>query len=258
MASFLNQRKRQCKVCFDAKKPEEVYSSHWVKDDKGNVCCPTLLSQSCRYCDKSGHTVKFCQALIKNNREIDKWARKRSATIAYALGPQQQQQQQQQQQNNKFATLDLDSDDEEKKERKEKKARSFAAFPALTPSKQPVAGVAAVAAVAGVAAAAVVAAPVPVTWAKIASMRPSLPAQTTLASKLISLTKVSAVAVAVAAVATAEEETRPRSLADMMAQIPDKFTPNKAKTNWADYSDDEEEEDEDEHEFNETCKNLMH
>jgi len=55
-----------CKVCRDAGRPESVYTSHYVKDRSGNVICPTLLNQECRYCFKKGHTVKFCPAVKKN------------------------------------------------------------------------------------------------------------------------------------------------------------------------------------------------
>lgn len=51
---------RSCKVCKDAKLPESSYSSHSVRDANGRVTCPTLLSQSCKHCFKTGHTVKFC------------------------------------------------------------------------------------------------------------------------------------------------------------------------------------------------------
>lgn len=58
-----------CKVCNDAKKSEAECKSHNVKDKAGNTTCPTLLSQRCRYCDKSGHTVKFCATLEKVKKE---------------------------------------------------------------------------------------------------------------------------------------------------------------------------------------------
>ena len=51
---------RSCKVCKDANLPESHYTSHWVKDTNGRVTCPTLLSQTCKHCFKTGHTVKFC------------------------------------------------------------------------------------------------------------------------------------------------------------------------------------------------------
>ena len=54
--------KPNCKVCRDAGKSQQEYSSHWVRDKTGRVTCPTLLSQQCRNCGKSGHTIKYCKA----------------------------------------------------------------------------------------------------------------------------------------------------------------------------------------------------
>ena len=53
-----------CKVCKDAGKEASVYESHWVRK-RGVVVCPTLLSQSCGYCGKNGHTPKYCKASLK-------------------------------------------------------------------------------------------------------------------------------------------------------------------------------------------------
>ena len=74
-----NQRTPFCKVCFDAKKPQSVYESHWVKDREGNVTCITLNSQECRYCFKNGHTVKHCPILAGQNAEKEKQARRQEA-----------------------------------------------------------------------------------------------------------------------------------------------------------------------------------
>lgn len=63
-----------CKVCHDAGKPESVYRSHYVKSEpgpKGKIICPTLLSQCCRYCDKTGHTVKHCPVLSQKSEKKD-------------------------------------------------------------------------------------------------------------------------------------------------------------------------------------------
>jgi hypothetical protein len=38
----------------------------------GDVCCPTLLSQSCRYCGGNGHTVKFCKVLEKEQHTVQR------------------------------------------------------------------------------------------------------------------------------------------------------------------------------------------
>lgn len=65
-------KKPFCKVCFDAKKPQAVYESHFVKDREGKVTCVTLLEQECRYCFKTGHTVKFCPAVAANNASKEK------------------------------------------------------------------------------------------------------------------------------------------------------------------------------------------
>jgi len=56
-----------CKVCKDSDKSEAMYTSHWVKDKQGKVCCPTLLSQQCRYCNNHGHTIKFCKIAAEDN-----------------------------------------------------------------------------------------------------------------------------------------------------------------------------------------------
>lgn len=57
-----------CKVCMDAGKSPEIYKSHYVKNDTGNVICPTLLALECRFCFKVGHTVKYCQTLEKKKK----------------------------------------------------------------------------------------------------------------------------------------------------------------------------------------------
>ena len=53
-----------CKVCKDAGEPENVYSSHYVKDREGNVACPKLKAIVCLNCGKRGHTSSYCKAPI--------------------------------------------------------------------------------------------------------------------------------------------------------------------------------------------------
>ena len=56
-------KKPYCKVCYDAGRPEQEYTSHFVKDQpgpQGKVICPTLLNQACRICNKTGHTSSYC------------------------------------------------------------------------------------------------------------------------------------------------------------------------------------------------------
>jgi hypothetical protein len=61
-----------CQVCYDAGKTRTVFSSHYVREtpeSNSKVVCPTLLSQTCNYCRKLGHTISHCQIL---NRKKNK------------------------------------------------------------------------------------------------------------------------------------------------------------------------------------------
>jgi hypothetical protein len=77
--SASNEVKKFCKVCQDAGKPESMYTSHFVRDrpgPDGKVICPTLLSQNCRGCGKSGHTYKYCKIVIQQDlekKQQEKW-----------------------------------------------------------------------------------------------------------------------------------------------------------------------------------------
>ena len=69
------QRKPFCKVCHDAGKCEEEYTSHNVRDRDGNTICITLLNQECRFCFQTGHTVKFCPVLKEREETKEKYAK---------------------------------------------------------------------------------------------------------------------------------------------------------------------------------------
>jgi len=103
-----------CKVCADAKKPINEVTNHNVKSVKGVVLCPTLLSQECRYCKQSGHTVKFCKTLEEKKKFESKMQAKLShetkATTTIANTKTNTRA-------NVFDALDSDSEDE--KEEKE-------------------------------------------------------------------------------------------------------------------------------------------
>jgi len=105
-------KKPYCKVCFDAGKPESEYTSHWVRtlpdrSGKTTVTCPTLLNTECRYCNQSGHTIKFCKVLEKQNKAMDR------AEKAELTAKQTKQVAPKQKQANKFALLCEDSDTED-------------------------------------------------------------------------------------------------------------------------------------------------
>jgi hypothetical protein len=107
--------KKFCKVCFDAGKPESMYTSHTVKSldvrsGKLVTTCVTLLELECRYCFKNGHTVKFCPVL-EENKKMDK-EKERVNRAQHQVRPQEQQKVVQKPLN-VFAALAEGSDDEE-------------------------------------------------------------------------------------------------------------------------------------------------
>lgn len=69
---------KSCKVCKDVGLPERMYMDHTVKNEKGQVCCPTLKSVCCRNCDNMGHTEKYCKvAASENVKRVDAIKRRR-------------------------------------------------------------------------------------------------------------------------------------------------------------------------------------
>jgi hypothetical protein len=115
-----NAKKPYCKVCHDAGKPESMYTSHCVKTynvrtGKTETTCPTLNALECRFCYKSGHTVKFCPVL-EENKKMDINRARDHARNQYKQQAQQQEQQQQTETKklkNAYAALADDSDDEQ-------------------------------------------------------------------------------------------------------------------------------------------------
>ena len=103
-----------CKVCKDAGKSESEYTSHFVKSQDGNkIICPTLLSQECRYCFKSGHTVKFCQVLLKKKNEEARVIKTKSH---FEDNNKQSKQKQNQNKNQNIFSIIAEEDDNESKE----------------------------------------------------------------------------------------------------------------------------------------------
>jgi hypothetical protein len=96
-------RKPCCKVCVDAGKTEKEYSSHYVKDLNGNVTCPTLLSQECRFCKKKGHTTSHC-ATLKKQKESEENSRRPPLSPTKKEAPPSKK-------SNVFAYLEMNSDE---------------------------------------------------------------------------------------------------------------------------------------------------
>lgn len=128
-----------CKVCKDAGKPEAVYTSHYVKEKTGKVCCPTLLTQECRYCGKPGHTVKFCEILAHENKQKAANQHREESRIKELRAQQaaKQQSAKPKQPINRFEDLSEDSEGEDaapkvKLTPRAKTSSTVEEFPALT------------------------------------------------------------------------------------------------------------------------------
>jgi hypothetical protein len=63
---------KYCKVCQDAGKSESEFYSHFTRESRdptSKVTCPLLLALECRYCFKSGHTVKYCPSIKAKDKQ---------------------------------------------------------------------------------------------------------------------------------------------------------------------------------------------
>jgi hypothetical protein len=81
-----------CKICKDSGLPERTYRDHNVKNEKGQLCCPTLKGICCLKCAKMGHTEKYCtvkqKGRVKETKEIEgrvKEEEKKSANLFDSL-----------------------------------------------------------------------------------------------------------------------------------------------------------------------------
>ena len=75
----MNQSKgavtKYCKVCHDSGKSEKEYTSHFTRENRdpnARIICPILKALECRYCFKSGHTVKYCPVLKNKKKYVKK------------------------------------------------------------------------------------------------------------------------------------------------------------------------------------------
>lgn len=62
--------KPTCKHCMQSGEPKSVYESHVVRDFKGRVCCPKILSNVCSRCYKIGHLKTYCTVVLKETAEL--------------------------------------------------------------------------------------------------------------------------------------------------------------------------------------------
>lgn len=65
------QKKRICLWCYNGCKNKKVYTSHYMKNYRGEITCPKLLKTICRNCGKSGHAMgRFCLEAQKPRDEL--------------------------------------------------------------------------------------------------------------------------------------------------------------------------------------------
>ena len=112
MSKIMN-KKPCCNFCVDAGKPEDVCTSHRVKDLTGKIVCPTLLSTECRFCHKMGHTTKFCKELEIMNKA------RTAKPVAAKHVPNTSNKKQEKKPTSGFGALNLYSDNEEEDEESE-------------------------------------------------------------------------------------------------------------------------------------------
>jgi hypothetical protein len=130
-------KKPFCKVCQDAGKSESEYTSHYVRskpdhNGKSIVTCPTLNATECRYCYKLGHTTKFCPAIAENEKRAK---RERATEDRPQRKPVMVHSVKEKKPINAFASLSVDSDNEEEKP-KMSIAKAVEEFPALFGKKK--------------------------------------------------------------------------------------------------------------------------
>jgi len=108
-----------CKVCKDSGEPENVYSSHYVKDREGNIACPKLKAIVCLNCGKSGHTSSYCKVPIA--KPVIKAETKKPVELVAAKS--------------RFACLFEDDDSDDEKAVARKPAKSVIPSVKLLPKK---------------------------------------------------------------------------------------------------------------------------
>ena len=108
-----------CAHCFNLKKPESEYRSHFLRanpDPKSAVVCPELLATICRYCLKNGHTVGACPVLAEKKRDEERFEKQKEREAKLKQQSIEQKKQvevKKQQKKGAFAALCDDSSDDE-------------------------------------------------------------------------------------------------------------------------------------------------
>jgi hypothetical protein len=100
---------------------------------KSIVTCPTLNATECRYCYKLGHTTKFCPAIAENDKRAK---RERATEDRPQRKPDMLPDIKDKKPINAFASLSVDSDNEEEKPKMSIAKAVVDEFPALFGQKK--------------------------------------------------------------------------------------------------------------------------
>lgn len=106
--SSTKENTKFCKVCKDKGLSKESFSSHNVRDEKGRVCCPSVMSHVCKKCDKQGHMEKYCVVKQKDGM-IDM----RRFVAMHTMKPEEKKEESKPVSKNAFSAFEADSSDDE-------------------------------------------------------------------------------------------------------------------------------------------------
>lgn len=139
----MSYRKPFCKICFDAKKPESQYTSHYIRatnDPNSAVTCPVLLATECRYCHKMGHTIQHCAERNRNNERKQQAIAPKPIVSSKPIVTSKPVEvaQPKKTSTNKFALLDSDDEEEVTKEPVKAPMKAPVQAPIKAPIKAPI------------------------------------------------------------------------------------------------------------------------
>lgn len=62
---------KHCTICANAGMPEEVYSTHFIRETRdisSRVTCPLLKNNICSKCNKKGHFASSCKVVFREKK----------------------------------------------------------------------------------------------------------------------------------------------------------------------------------------------